>query len=76
VAVGVNDLDCIVVSDRNQNELSILAQFDAARSLTDLDCFYDREFIDINYADGIALFVRNIRKKGVGLGIHEGKQAD
>src|SRR5262249_47597094 len=76
IGVTIDDLNGIVVADGHQNELSILAQFDTARSLPDLDCVYDRELVDINDTDRIALLVRNIGKKCVGRCVHEDKQAD
>src|SRR6516165_1917328 len=60
----IDHLHCIVISDRNQNELSVLGQLDAAWSLTHLDRAYDRELLRVHYAYGIAPLVRNVGGKG------------
>src|SRR5262249_35905970 len=41
------------------------------RSLTDLDRVHDDEFVGIDYADGIALLVRDIGGEGARLGADE-----
>src|SRR5436309_4319465 len=63
----VDDLYRIVASDGHQNEFSILGQFDAARSLADLDRLHDGVFVGIDYADGVALLVRHIGGEGARL---------
>jgi hypothetical protein len=71
----VDDLYRVVVSDSDENEFPVLGQFDAARSLTDLDRIHDDEFVGIDYADGIALLVRDIGGEGARLGADEDEDA-
>src|SRR5262249_54939104 len=51
-------------------------QFDAARSLTDLDRVHDGELVGIDHADSIALLVRDIGSEGARLGADEGEDAN
>ena len=71
----VDDLYRIVVSDGHQNEFSILGQFDAARSLADLDRLHDGEFVGIDHTDGVALLVRDIGGEGARLGADQDEDA-
>src|SRR6516165_12013667 len=71
----VDDLYRVVVSDSDENEFPVLGQFDAARSLTDLDRVHDDEFVSIDYADGIALLVRDISGEGARLSADEDEYA-
>jgi len=71
----VDDLYRVVVADSDENEFPVLGQFDAARSLTDLDRVHDGEFVGIDYADGIAFLVRDIGGEGARLGADEDEDA-
>src|SRR5256885_4350506 len=72
----IDDLYSVIVSDGHENEFPIFGQFNAARSLTDLDRVHDREFVGIYHADGIALLVRDIGGEGARLGADEGEDAN
>jgi hypothetical protein len=72
----IDDLYRVVVPDSDENEFPVLGQFDAARSLTDLDRIHDGEFVGIYHADGIALLVRDIGGEGARLGADEGEDAN
>src|SRR5258708_36857146 len=71
----IDDLYRVIVSDGHENEFPIFGQFNAARSLTDLDRLRDGEFVGIYHADGIALLVRDIGGEGARLGTGEDEQA-
>ena len=65
---GIDHLNGVVVADRDQDELSVLGQLDAARPLADLDGLHDLEFVGIDHADRVALFVRHIGGEAARLG--------
>src|ERR1700730_17231601 len=71
----VDHLNRIVIADRDQDELSILCQFDAAWSLADLDRLDDRELVDIDHADRVALLVRDIGNDGSCLTAEQDEEA-
>src|SRR5260370_32659424 len=71
----IDDLYRVIVSDGHENEFPIFGQFNAARSLTDLDRLRDGEFVGIYHADGIALLVRDIGGEGARLGTDEDQNA-
>jgi hypothetical protein len=71
----VDDLYRVVISDGYQHEFPVLGQFDAARSLADLDSLHDGEFVGIDYTDGVALLVRDIGGEGARLGADEDEHA-
>jgi hypothetical protein len=75
VRSDVDDLYRVVISDRDENGLPVLGQFDAARSLTDLDRVHDGEFVGIDDADGVALLVRDIGGESACLGADQGEDA-
>jgi len=71
----IDDLYRVIVPDGHENEFPIFGQFNAARSLTDLDRLRDGEFVGIYHADGIALLVRDIGGEGARLGTDEDEHA-
>jgi hypothetical protein len=62
---SVDDLDGIVVADRNHHELTIPGEFNAARPLADLDGLGDGPDVGIDHRHGVALLIRYIGKEGV-----------
>src|SRR6266446_4075621 len=71
----IDDLYRVIVPDGHENEFPIFGQFNAARSLTDLDRLRDGEFVGIYHADGIALLVRDIGGEGARLAADEDEDA-
>ena len=64
VRLGIDHLNRVVVPDRHQNEFSILGELDTARPLTHLNRLYHDQFVGIDYADRIALLIRDIGGEG------------
>ena len=63
---GIDHLDGVVVADRDQHELAVPGEFDAARPLADLDGGDDRPFVGIDHRNRVALLVRHIGDEGRG----------
>src|SRR5262249_26455812 len=76
MVAGVDDLDSIVVTDCDQNKPSILAHFNAAGSLADLDGLYHRELVGVDYGYGVAFLVRDVGGKGARRGMNETQQTN
>src|SRR6266513_4948174 len=72
----IDDLYRVIVSAGHENEFPIFGQFNAARSLTDLDRLHDGEFVGIYHADGIALLVRDIGSEGARLATDKDEDAN
>src|SRR6266513_2809537 len=72
----IDDLYRVIVPDGHENEFPIFGQFNAARSLTDLDRLHDSEFVGIYHADGIALLVRDIGGEGARLATDKDEDAN
>jgi hypothetical protein len=52
---GVDHLDRVVVADRDQHELAVPGEFDAARPLADLDGFGDGH-LSVSITETVLLF--------------------
>src|SRR5438552_2244346 len=63
---GIDQLDLVVVADRDQHELAIPREFDTARTLADLDGVGDGPFVGVDHRYGVALLIRYIRDEGRG----------
>ena len=61
---GIDHLNGVVVADRDQHELAVPGELDAARPLADLDGFGDGPRVGIDHRDRVALFVRHIGDEG------------
>ena len=64
MCAGVDHLNRVVVSDRYQNELSILCELDPTGPLANLDRPHDRKLVDIDDADCVALLVGDVGGEG------------
>ena len=63
---GIDHLDLVVVADRDQHELAVPGEFDAARALADLDGLGDGPFVGVDHRYRVALLVRHIGDEGRG----------
>src|SRR4029077_21231757 len=66
IGLRVNQLYRVVVAARDHDVFLILGVGDAARPLTDLDRLSHFPAIGIDFRNGIALFVGNVRGEGFG----------
>ena len=63
-ALGVEDLDDVVVAERDIDEFAVAGDFDAARPLPGLDGCDRLHLVGVDHGDRIALLVGNIGEEG------------